>query len=90
MTCFKLMFQHSFVRLLIARKPLSQEVQQLGRDSKEIPLEYPNVYKTLGPRVKSCPYLGKGLECKDIYPEVHKFSETFKSHLKLLGGRRIT
>jgi hypothetical protein len=84
------MFQPSFVGLLIRRKPLSQEVQQLDRDSKGIPLGYPNVYKALGPRVKSYPYLGKGLGYKDIYPEVHKFSKTFKSHLKLLGGRRIT
>ena len=90
MTYFKLLFQHSFVRLLITRKSHSQEVQQLEGDSKGIPLGYPNVYKTLGPRVKSCPYLGKLLGCKDIYPEVHKFSKTFKSHLKLLRGRRIT
>jgi len=48
------------------------------------------VYKTPGPRVKSCQYLGKGVGCKDIYPGVHKFSKTFKSHLNLLVDRRIT
>jgi len=33
---------------------------------------------------------GKELGCKDIYPGVHKFSKTFKSHLKILDDRRIT